>query len=104
MDLCIGGNLNDCQKLAQTIHDLYEHVRRVVPKEQLFEFNPKGGYEPLCKFLDKPAPKGETYPHIIENRGPCNIMAVHPCNSREEDWCEPGSGGNPGWSHVVLLL
>lgn len=74
MYLCTRGNLNDRQQLAQTFHDHYEHVRRVVPKEKLFEFDPKGGYEPLCKFLDKPVPKGGTYPHT---NTPENLIEVH---------------------------
>ena len=31
-----------------------EHVKRVVPKDQLLIFNVKEGWEPLCKFLDVP--------------------------------------------------
>ena len=33
-------------------------VRRVVPKDQLLEFNPTEGWQPLCKFLDVPVPRG----------------------------------------------
>ena len=37
-------------------HNLY--VQHVVPKENLLVWNLKDGWEPLCKFLDKPIPKG----------------------------------------------
>jgi Sulfotransferase domain len=33
-----------------------EHIRQVVPKHRLLEFEPAQGWEPLCKFLDKPVP------------------------------------------------
>lgn len=36
--------------------DHYDLVRRVVPAENLLEWKPQDGWEPLCKFLDKPAP------------------------------------------------
>ena len=38
-------------------------VRKMVPKERLLEFNVKQGWEPLCKFLDKPVPDTD-FPHI----------------------------------------
>jgi hypothetical protein len=38
-------------------------VRSVVPKEKLLEFQPGHGWEPLCKFLQKPVPEGE-YPRL----------------------------------------
>ena len=37
-------------------HNLY--VQNVVPKENLLVWNLKDGWEPLCKFLDKPIPQG----------------------------------------------
>ena len=40
--------------------DVYEaHIRRVkeiVPEKRLLVWNIKDGWEPLCKFLDKPVP------------------------------------------------
>ena len=73
VDIWTNGNRNDRQKLAETFHDHYHHVRTVVPKEKLLEFTPTDGFESLCKFLDKPIPAHETYPHsntsenLIEN-------------------------------------
>jgi hypothetical protein len=37
-----------------TMHE--DYVRRVVPKDRLFFFNVKDGWEPLCKILDCPVP------------------------------------------------
>lgn len=33
-----------------------DYVKRVVPKERLFFFNVKDGWEPLCKILNCPVP------------------------------------------------
>lgn len=38
-------------------------VRELVPPEQLLDFKLKDGWEPLCKFLDKPVPEGKKFPH-----------------------------------------
>ena len=63
IDIWTNGNGNDHRKLAQTFHDHYHHVRTVVPKEKILEFTPSDGFESLCKFLDKPIPAQQTYPH-----------------------------------------
>lgn len=34
----------------------YAHVKEIVPAENLLEYHIKEGWEPLCKFLDKPVP------------------------------------------------
>lgn len=39
-------------------------VRELVPPEQLLDFKLKDGWEPLCKFLDKPVPEGKKFPHL----------------------------------------
>lgn len=39
-----------------------EHIRSVVPKERLLEFQASDGWEPLAKFLEKPVPEGR-FPH-----------------------------------------
>ena len=36
------------------MHNTY--VKSVVPADQLLVFNPKDGWEPLCKFLNVPIP------------------------------------------------
>ena len=35
-----------------------EYVKSLVPKENLLEFEPSMGYEPLCKFLGRAVPEG----------------------------------------------
>ena len=44
----------------EAMEDVYEaHIRRVkeiVPENRLLVWNIKDGWEPLCKFLDKPVP------------------------------------------------
>lgn len=39
-------------------HRHNEWVRKVVPKDQLLEFNPADGWRPLCEFLGVPLPRG----------------------------------------------
>ena len=74
MGLWTGGDFSNRGKLVQSYRDHYEHVRSVVPKEKILEFKAGDGYEPLCRFLGKPVPKDEQYPHI--NR-PDNIITIH---------------------------
>jgi len=45
-------------------------VRGLVPPERLLEWSVQDGWEPLCKFLDKPVPEGP-FPHV---------------NTRSEGW------------------
>jgi hypothetical protein len=50
-----------------------EHVRKVVPKERLLEFEPRMGWQPLCDFLEVPIPKGANgsamdYPHVNDSK------------------------------------
>ncbi|KAJ5335918.1 uncharacterized protein N7506_003940 [Penicillium brevicompactum] len=40
----------------QAFVEHYDHVRQVVPADNLLEWNPKEGWEPLCKFLGRPIP------------------------------------------------
>lgn len=49
--------------LLQSFNDHVERVRRLVPREQLLEFNPKQGWVPLCQFLNVSIPTGD-FPHL----------------------------------------
>lgn len=69
-----GGNFSDKERLCKTYRDHYAHIRAVVRKDRLLEFNPQDGYESLCKFLGEPLPNESSYPHI--NR-PDNIITMH---------------------------
>lgn len=57
------------QELRQNFIDHYAHVRRVVPKEQLLEFDVAKGWEPLCEFLGCEVPAGKPYPRINDTVG-----------------------------------
>ena len=50
------------QKELYDAHAAY--VRRVVPPNQLFYFDVKSGWKPLCEILDVPVPD-EPFPHIF---------------------------------------
>jgi len=45
----------------------YEEVRKMVPPERLLEYRVQDGWEPLCKFLDVPVPKGVPFPNVNDN-------------------------------------
>lgn len=47
--------------------DHNEHVKAIVPPERLLIWGPADGWEPLCKFLDKPIPDGPV-PHVNESK------------------------------------
>lgn len=57
----------DVENGTSTSKKMYEDwnadVIRSVPKDRLLVFNVKQGWEPLCKFLDKPIPK-EPFPRL----------------------------------------
>jgi hypothetical protein len=44
-----------------------QHVIDTIPEEQLLVFNVKDGWEPLCKFLGKPVPDDQPFPHVKVN-------------------------------------
>jgi len=76
LDMNWGGTVGPCSPLGPNkvnkliaIKRYREHnayVKLKCPKEKLLVFNPKQGYEPLCKFLGHEIPK-EEYPHA--NKG-----------------------------------
>ncbi|KAI4169527.1 MAG: hypothetical protein LQ346_008960 [Caloplaca aetnensis] len=46
----------------------YDHVRKVVPKQRLLEYELGSGWEPLCRFLGKEVPEGE-FPRVNDAEG-----------------------------------
>lgn len=56
------------KNLRQGYLDHYAHVRAIVPRERLLEFQPEDGWTQLCEFLQKPIPQDEPYPHVNEGR------------------------------------
>ena len=61
-----GGDWRSRQKLREGFVKHYSHIREIVPKENLLEWEPKDGWGPLCKFLGKPIPQ-EPFPYA--NKG-----------------------------------
>lgn len=50
-------NRNEIQVHAREGYDRYfERIRQMVPPEKRLEYNPRDGWEPLCRFLDKDVP------------------------------------------------
>ncbi len=41
-----------------------DEVRRTVPPERLLEYDVKGGWAPLCHFLDRPLPVDQPFPNL----------------------------------------
>lgn len=70
------GDWTNREKLRQGYLDHYAHVRKVVPAERLLEFKAEDGWAPLCKFLDKPIPTDEPYPHVNEGNGVVKLHAM----------------------------
>jgi len=56
----------------------YDHIRSIVPKDNLLEFRSEDGWAPLCQFLGKPIPD-EPYPHVNEGDHTANIHKVVFC-------------------------
>jgi Sulfotransferase domain len=44
-----------------------DHIRRVVPKDRLIEFEPSQGWGPLCGFLGRPVPSCP-YPRLNDTK------------------------------------
>ena len=61
-----GGDWRSREKLREGYIKHYAHIREVVPTENLLEWEPKDGWEPICKFLGKPVPQ-EPFPYA--NKG-----------------------------------
>lgn len=53
-------------KAKQAYIDHYVHVRRITPPERLLEFSLEDGWEPLCRFLNKPIPS-QPFPHVNDS-------------------------------------
>lgn len=51
-----GGDFLDKEKTIARYNEHTDRVRAEVPASQLFEFDVKDGWDPLCEFLDVPVP------------------------------------------------
>lgn len=54
----------DRETLRENYIDYLEDVQEKIPEDRLLVFNVKEGWEPLCKFLNKPVPEGIPFPHV----------------------------------------
>jgi len=61
-----GGGLDDAS-VRKSYLEHYEHVRRVVPKDNLLEFGAPYSWEPLCDFLGKDVPAAVEYPRVNDS-------------------------------------
>jgi len=52
----LAGDTYSDEGLAAVMESWNEEVRRTVPAERLLEWNPREGWEPICEFLEVPAP------------------------------------------------
>jgi hypothetical protein len=58
-----GGRFLDREYALKVYREHNAYVKANVPPERLLVFEAKDGWEPLCRFLDVPVPKG-AYPHL----------------------------------------
>lgn len=61
-----GGDWQNADRIKEHYFAHNAHVRAIVSAENLLEWEPSDGWEPLCVFLGKPIPKGP-FPHV--NKG-----------------------------------
>ena len=78
----LGAGLYGVYDDVELYHRHNEHVRKVVPKDQLLEFNPKDGWEPLCEFLGVPVPTDEhgrktKYPHVNDTKNIRSSLLIY---------------------------
>jgi hypothetical protein len=59
--------LEDKAHAVEVFKNHIEEVKRTVPRERLLIFEARHGWEPLCSFLNVPAPLNTPYPH--RNKG-----------------------------------
>ena len=69
-DITFKGNIHDPDHVKKTFLAHNEEVRRTVQETRLLKYSPNDGWEPLCRFLDRPVPD-EPFPKS---------------NGREEFW------------------
>jgi len=61
------GKFQNKQEMKKLYYDHIENVKKSVPENKLLIFNVKQGWEPLCKFLDKPVPN-TPFPHVNDQK------------------------------------
>jgi hypothetical protein len=69
------GSFEDPVAAQQCFLQWNEEVKQTVPPEKLLVFEPKEGWEPLCKFLGKPVPD-QPFPHVNDTQAFKDMVAV----------------------------
>ncbi|MDQ3019929.1 MAG: sulfotransferase family protein [Bacteroidota bacterium] len=57
IELEFGKDLKNKEEVIRRFNLHNEEVIKTIPKERLLVFNPKGGWDPLCNFLNVPVPE-----------------------------------------------
>ncbi|KAH7313590.1 hypothetical protein B0I35DRAFT_276090 [Stachybotrys elegans] len=58
---------DEARRNARAAYDRHhKEIQEAVPQEQLLVYHLGDGWEPLCKFLDKPVPEGVEFPWVNE--------------------------------------
>lgn len=66
-------DIDNREKCLQRYDEHYAHVRKVVPKERLLEWQVTDGWAPLCTFLGIETPEGG-FPHVNDKE---EIISQH---------------------------
>lgn len=61
------GKEEDGKFMVTCYHAHIENLKRIVPKDRLFFFDVRDGWEPLCKALGKDVPEGIPFPRINDS-------------------------------------
>ena len=71
------GTFQDPAAAQKRFLEWNEEVKQAVPADRLLVFEPKQGWEPLCRFLGKPVPD-QPFPHVNDTQGFKDMVAfVH---------------------------
>jgi len=74
LSLWTNGDIYNRQKLREGFLKHNQHVREIVPKDNLLEWEAKDGWGPLCQFLGKEIPD-EPFPRVNEGSNIANVHA-----------------------------
>ncbi|KAH8652663.1 hypothetical protein BGZ60DRAFT_533525 [Tricladium varicosporioides] len=66
----------DHQALASYMPKHVAYIKSLVPPDNLLEFHPRDGWEPLCKFLGKTVPANEPFPFVNRGQDVANIVKM----------------------------
>lgn len=82
------GSFEDPVAAQQCFLQWNEEVKQSVPAEKLLVFEPKQGWEPLCKFLGKPVPD-QPFPHVNDTQAFKDMVAFVRIRTAVIQWGVP---------------